>query len=474
MIVHALILAAFLPARALAQCPTTEEWIPTFNEDFDGTSLSGARWRALNIAWPYNNEQQYYSSANATVANGMLTILSTNQPNGGRAYTSARIETGDRFSQAFGRFEMRAKLPKTQGIWPAFWLLPQPTGWPPEIDIMELLGHQPNTVYMTNHWGTSSSPDHLTFSYTGPDYSADFHTFACEWFPDRIDYYIDGALRGTSTVNIPQGPMYFILNTAVGGYWPGYPDASTVFPQRFVVDYVRSYKKLTNGSFQSKSPDNSVHLYLWNRFGNAYTDDTRGRGGNRAAKFFGNFTGAENYSGAFQDLPASPGERWRASAWWANNSTDQMQSGNEAYTKLEFVNAQGATLATVSTLSLNASSPTNTYAQRTAEGTAPTGTSAARISLVFRQTGLNAGAAFADDAVLARVRLCCVADLDDGTGAGTPDGGVDINDLLYLLVQYEAGSTAADLDDGSGAGTPDGGVDINDLLFFLAHYEGGC
>lgn len=467
-------LLACVGTSVLAQCPPDEEWIQTFNDEFVGTTLDGSKWRALNIAWPYNNEAEYYSAANATVANGQLTILSTNQAQGGRSYTSARIETGDRFYQPFGKFEMRAKLPATQGIWPAFWLLPQSGAWPPEIDIMELLGQDPRTVYMSNHWGTAAAPQHVTVPYTGPDFSAGFHTILCEWYPGKIDYYIDGALRATSTTNIPQVPMYIILNTAVGGQWPGYPNASTVFPQRFVVDYVRAYRKLINGDFQSMSPDNTVNLYQWSRLGNAYTDGTRGRGGTRGAKMYGNFTGGENYSGAWQDLPASPGERWRASAWWQNSSTDQMQAGNEAYTKLEFVNAQGVTLQSTATLSLTASSMVNVYAMYSAEGIAPAGTTAARITLIFRQTGLNAGAAFADDAKLVRVQACCIADTDNGTGSGTPDGGVTIDDLLYYLSIFEGGSAAADVDDGTGTGIHDGGVTIDDLLYYLVRFEAGC
>ncbi len=469
-----LLSTAFFVPPALAQCPTEQEWFPTFNEEFNGTSLNPANWRALNIAWPHNNEQQYYASTHATVAGGELTILSTNQPQGGRNYTSARIESGDRFFQRYGRFEMRAQLPGTQGIWPAFWLLPQPDGWPPEIDIMELLGHQPSTVYMSNHWGVYPSVSTDTASFTGPNFTAGFHTYSCDWHPDRIEFYVDGVLRDTNFNGIPQVPMYIILNTAVGGFWPGYPNAATVFPQRFVVDYVRAYRTLVNGDFASMSPANTVHLDQWTRFGNAYTDNTRGRGGTRAAKFFGNFTGALNYSGAYQDMPAAPGERWRASAWWVNHSTDQMQSGNDATTKLEFINSVGGVIQEHATLSLTSATPLNSYVAHAAEGVAPPGTAAARISLVFRQQGLNAGAAFADDARLVRVVPCCVADQDNGTGSGTPDGGVTIDDLIYYLGLFEAGDVGADIDDGSGTGARDGGVTIDDLIYYLQRFEAGC
>lgn len=218
------------------------EWKLVWSDEFDGKSLDASRWRIEDLSPLKNQERQYYAPANATVENGNLVILSEEKPGGGRAYTSAQIDTHRKYARAFGKFEARMKLPKTKGIWPAFWLLPEDGRWPPEIDIMELLGHEPDTVYMTTHWGIFPKIDHAGSPFKGPDFSADFHVFSCEWFPDHIDFMVDGVKRYTAPKEIPQDPMYVIFNVAVGGEWPGFPDKTTVFPQRMLVDYVRVYE----------------------------------------------------------------------------------------------------------------------------------------------------------------------------------------------------------------------------------------
>jgi beta-glucanase (GH16 family) len=119
--------------------------------------------------------------------------------------------------------------------------------WPPEIDIMELLGSDPTTYYMSQHWGAPTSPGLAAWQYTGPDFSAGFHTFAVEWQPGVIRWLLDGQVLVTSTYNVPDVPMYLILNTAVGGNWPGNPTDQTVFPQYHDVDYVRVYRDASPG-----------------------------------------------------------------------------------------------------------------------------------------------------------------------------------------------------------------------------------
>ena len=197
----------------------------------------------------YNNELEYYTPDEASVENGCLVMRSQKREYKGKQYTSARLETKRKFSQQYGLFEIRAKLPKTQGIWPAHWLMPASGAWPPEIDIMELLGHQPQKVYFTFHWGTSSNHKSKGGNYTAPvDLSLDFHTYALEWNENELIWYLDGVQRYRvtrlqSSNSLPAEPFYIILNTAVGGDWPGKPDASTVFPQYHYVDYVRVYQK---------------------------------------------------------------------------------------------------------------------------------------------------------------------------------------------------------------------------------------
>ncbi|MDD5746928.1 MAG: glycoside hydrolase family 16 protein, partial [Candidatus Omnitrophica bacterium] len=206
-------------------------WHLVWQDEFNGNAMDPAKWRAEDAALVKNNELQYYSPDEVYVHDGLLTLRSREREKGGRDYTSGLVETKGRFSQKFGRIEIRARLPKGQGIWPAHWMLPISGKWPPEIDIMELIGHSPRTVFMTVHWGQWPAVQHYGKMYTGPDFSAGFHTFAVEWDPDRLRWYVDGVLRCTTSGHIPQERFYIILNTAVGGNWPGAPNSTTVFPQ---------------------------------------------------------------------------------------------------------------------------------------------------------------------------------------------------------------------------------------------------
>jgi beta-glucanase (GH16 family) len=140
---------------------------------------------------------------------------------------------------------MRAKLPATRGIWLAFWMLPVDGAWPPEIDIFELLGHLPNRVYMTNHWGSYPNQKSDQSYFSGPDFSAGYHRFTLEWQPGWMRWKVDGQTRKVVTQNVPDRQMYLILNTAVGGNWPGSPDRSTMFPQHFWIDYIQVFQRFT-------------------------------------------------------------------------------------------------------------------------------------------------------------------------------------------------------------------------------------
>lgn len=245
------LLICTLPACAqpTATTPTDAkiEWRLVWSDEFNDSKLDESKWRAEEAALVKNNERQYYAADHVVFRDGKAVIRSTDEARGGRPYTSGLIESRGRFAQAFGRFEARMKLPRTQGIWPAFWMLPEDGRWPPEIDIMEVLGHQPTKTYMSNHWGKWPNNKHETSSFEGPDFSAGFHTYACEWFPDRIDFYVDGVKHATHKDGVPQDPFYIIFNTAVGGDWPGFPDDTTVFPQAFEIDWVRVYEPIEAG-----------------------------------------------------------------------------------------------------------------------------------------------------------------------------------------------------------------------------------
>ncbi|MDX2119337.1 MAG: family 16 glycosylhydrolase [Planctomycetota bacterium] len=458
--VAAALLGSTFASPALAQ--TLPGWKMTWSDEFPALSLNTTKWNATNAAYTKNNEAQYYTSQYATVGGGVLTLRSDNVPRGGRQYSSAEVTTAGKFSQKYGRFEARAMLPKTQGIWPAFWMLPASGGWPPEIDIMELLGHEPNKVYMSNHWGVYPNNSHQTTPYTGPDFSAAYHTFAVEWDPGRLLFYVDDVLRATHVNSVPAEPFYIILNTAVGGDWPGYPNGTTVFPQFYRVDYVRAYSRyLNNITLEDQGPTGTVPFYGWGgTFGNAYNVNQNGRNGTaRSGKLYGNFTGSPNGSGLWQDVVASPGQRWRASAYWQNWFGDRMQSGNTAYTNIEFRDASNNLLSVVSDTSLTSLSAINNYTQRTIEGVAPPGTAKARIVLFFYQTGMNAGAAFFDD-VNMELLGTCRPDFN-------ADGFLDFTDFDTFVDAFDAGTASADYNN-------DGFLDFTDFDAFVSEFEAGC
>ena len=237
-------------------------WRLTWSDEFEGaagTRPDPDRWVAEIGGHGWGNEEhEYYtdSTDNASLdGDGHLVITARKESLGvdcwyGECrYTSARLITKGKFAQAYGRFEARIKLPRGQGIWPAFWLLGDDiddVGWPRcgEIDIMEYLGHDELTVYGALH-GPEFDP---SVNYVGEEsFADDFHTFAVDWSPTQVHFLVDG--HRYETTHKPadgQGwtfdhPFFVLLNVAVGGRWPGYPDETTKFPQQMVVDYVRVY-----------------------------------------------------------------------------------------------------------------------------------------------------------------------------------------------------------------------------------------
>lgn len=240
-------------------------------DEFDGPASSSpdpAKWGfdigAGQNGWG-NNELEYYTSRpeNAFLdGEGHLVIRAIQETFTGaggvtRNYTSARLVTKGKFEQAYGRFEARIKLPFGQGIWPAFWMLGNDigsAGWPNcgEIDIMENIGREPSIIHGTLHGPGFSAGNSLTALVTladGKRFADDFHVFAMEWEPREIRFYLDGIPYQTRNAGqlsaskrwVFDHPFYLLLNVAVGGDWPGSPDATTIFPQTMVIDYVRVY-----------------------------------------------------------------------------------------------------------------------------------------------------------------------------------------------------------------------------------------
>lgn len=157
------------------------------------------------------------------------------------AYTSGLLTQRGRFAQQYGYFEARMRWTAGNGIWPGFWLLRQDSHWPPEIDIMEAVGKQPGQVFSSTHSSTAPRDTTQPVKLTGSP--QDFHTYGALWLPDRIDFYVDGVKTASQPAHADMDrPMYMIVNLAIGGHWPGDPDARTVMPAKLDVDYVRAWR----------------------------------------------------------------------------------------------------------------------------------------------------------------------------------------------------------------------------------------
>jgi beta-glucanase (GH16 family) len=244
---------------------------PVWQDEFDGpkgATFDRTKWVAeLGGAGWGNQERELYTSRAENVAldgDGHLVITALEEPAstantcwyGKCRYTSARIKTKGLFERSHGRFEARIRVPRGQGIWPAFWMLGadiDAVGWPRsgEIDIMENIGREPAVVHGTIHGPGYSGASGIgaAFPLPGGAFADDFHVFAVEWRPSEIRWLVDGhPYHRVTPSEIPAGtqwvfehPFFLLLNLAVGGAWPGDPDATTKFPQQLVIDYVRVY-----------------------------------------------------------------------------------------------------------------------------------------------------------------------------------------------------------------------------------------
>ncbi|MEU1280764.1 family 16 glycosylhydrolase [Streptomyces sp. NPDC005805] len=249
----------------------------TFSDDFNGpagSAVDGSKWQTETGDNVNNHERQYYTAGNRNAAldgQGNLVITARRENPGnyqcwyGRCeYTSARLNTAGRFTTTYGHVEARLKVPRGQGMWPAFWMLGNDigqVGWPAsgEIDVMENVGFEPSTVHGTLHGPGYSGAGGIGAGYTlpgGQKFADNFHTFAVDWSPNEVTWSVDGQVYQRRTPADLGGrqwvfdkPFFLILNLAVGGYWPGDPDGSTVFPQQLVVDHVR----VTTGDSPSTS-----------------------------------------------------------------------------------------------------------------------------------------------------------------------------------------------------------------------------
>jgi beta-glucanase (GH16 family) len=258
-------IGAAVSQQAADQNQYTLVWSDEFNGP-NGSAPDPSKWTydLGGNGWG-NDELETYTNRvqNAHIEDGKLVIQAAKEqftgPDGVvRSYTSARLKSLGRFEPTYGRMEARIKIPSGQGMWPASWMLganAASVDWPQcgEIDIMENIGREPSIVHGTVHGPGYSGMHGITALYTLPDgrrFADDFHVFKVEWEPNALRFYADDHLYKTITrADLPSGatwvfdhPFYIILNLAIGGNWPGNPDATTVFPQAMLVDYVRVYK----------------------------------------------------------------------------------------------------------------------------------------------------------------------------------------------------------------------------------------
>ena len=258
-------LAAPRPQAAHAATPAAAA--ANWSDDFNGAAgadVDGSKWsHEVGGSGNGNNELQYYTDGtNNTALDGqghlVITARKENPNNyqcwyGTCTYTSGKISTAGKFTQRYGHVESRIKIPRGQGVWPAFWMLGDDigsAGWPNcgEIDVMENVGNEPGTVHGSVHGPGYSGGNPLTGTYTLPNgqaFADGFHTFAVDWSPDSITWSVDGNVYETHTPADTNGnqwvfdhPFYLMLNFAVGGDWPGSPNDGTPFPQSMTVDYV--------------------------------------------------------------------------------------------------------------------------------------------------------------------------------------------------------------------------------------------
>lgn len=444
-----------------------------------GYDIGGSGWG--------NNELQYYTdrTQNARIEGGHLVIEARAENFGGRAYTSARLLTKNKASWTFGRIEARIKIPRGQGIWPAFWMLGtnfDAVGWPNcgEIDIMENIGSVPSRVHGTVHGPGYAGGAGIGGSYLlpgGAELADNFHVYAIEWEENRIRWFIDGQQYFTLTpANLPAGrtwvfnaPQFMILNVAVGGNWPGNPDGSTVLPQRMTLDYVRVYEAdtaavepgvnlLANPGFESGNPNG------WTTVGpHLYVETGTSHSGSHALKVFGQFNGNINESAAFQQFPATTADTYAANAWLFTPAGDKITGANTAWVEVTFRDAGGTVLALHRSANMTPASTADLWqnflvnqklnpltGEIIGTGTelvAPSGTAFVRKQLVFRQPAMNAGAVWFDDLNLTKINVVEPSPFDswiagfdfssisgaDLSPTGDPDGDGQNNLMEFAL-----------------------------------------
>jgi beta-glucanase (GH16 family) len=368
-------------------------------------------------------------------------------------------------------------------------LLPDTTqyNWPSqgEIDIMENRGHEPRRTSSAYHFGTSNpfNPQYVTSDQTTArfgqlvDYHSGFHTYAVDWDDAKIRFYVDDVNYYTvydadvgGFISQQTAPMQMTLNTAVGGqFLAGFqPDATTVWPQQFLIDYVRVFERndaplrLRNGGFEA----NEGSLAGWTVFGslknvnNVSAHNQAVEDGIASLKLFGQATGGTNYSGVSQGISVNGGDQVTAAVDAFIRSQDSISgTDNSVQLKIEFYNDFGGKYGSPAMLGefvetiADGSTPNNLWRPHDLTATAPAGAVEARVALVFIQPGLAAGAVHFDNLTFRNLSL---PDVADANGDGAVDGGD------FLIWQRNSGKLDA-AGPTEGDFNFDGAVDAADL-----------
>jgi len=409
-------------------------WRLVWSDDFD--TLDRDKWELVDDSRPTNHSQQDYLPQQIRVKDGMLEIRSENKRSRALSYRSGQVVS--RRAQRLGRWEVRAKLPGTAGMWPAIRLLPD-APWPTAgaIDIMENRGGQPTITSSAFHWSAGSPDSQGSFAVEQQtaigdelvSYADGFHTFACEWVENQLRFYVDDIHHGTFYNDevgyfLPRlsEPMRLIINTAIGGNAEPSPDETAVWPQRLLVDWVRVYelaeepgnRTFRNGGFD----DNGGSPAGWHVFGNVIDGKPNVlvhrqavRDGTHSLKISGQSIGEGNYSGVTQSISVAPGERVRARlAAFVRSEEDLADPEDRASMKIEFYNHWGDYFGGPSMLGFeerwiaDAGTPTDAWQDHELEAVAPAGAVEARLSLAFGQGSNAPGAVYIDAVEFSRMK----------------------------------------------------------------------
>lgn len=414
-----------------AQAPSgySEAW----SDEFDGNSVDRLKWNVVDSWFVTNNSLQDYQPGQVTVESGNLVITSENiASRGGLDYRSGQVQS--RALQKYGRWDIRAKLPTSKGMWPAIWLLSDGL-WPSEgeIDIMENRGDEPHTTSSAFHYGTNPPFSH-NFRYQeqqtirngqAVNYHNSFHKYSVEWDPDQIRYYVDDVhhwtvrdadVGGFLTSNV--GEMRLIINTAIGGDFLDNPDSSTIWPQRFEVDYVRAYTRdesgpvlsFDNGSFEEQDGSLAHWTTFGNTIGNISTRDDQTNGGAEALKLYGQFNGEQNFSGIEQGLTVEGGQRLMANLdAWIDSDDSLAGTNNEVFFKIDYYSKNYGLFGSDDYISSDSiligdlNSLTDQWLEFQLDSIAPEEAVEARLAIVFAQRSNGGGAIFIDNISLTAV-----------------------------------------------------------------------